>query len=56
MEESLEIAETLKVLNTINLEPKRQNRQSKQAGNDESVAATLKQSKRMVKEALDVSE
>lgn len=52
LEESLDIAETLKVLNSISLEPKAKNKNSLQ---DESVVASLKQSKRLVKLALDVS-
>jgi hypothetical protein len=53
LEESLDIAETLKVLNSISLEPKAKTKGSLQ---DESVTAYLKQSKRMVKLALDVSD
>ena len=52
MEESLEIAETLKVLNTISLEPKA-NTMLKSKPQDESIVANLRQSKKMVKLALD---
>lgn len=53
LEESLEIAETLKVLNSISLEPKPNQQKNKQA--DESIVVNLRQSKRLVKLALDVS-
>lgn len=54
LEESLEIAETLKVLNTMNLEPKAKIAANR-GPNDEIYAATLRETKRRVKEALEVS-